>query len=63
MSNPTLAMPAARRFALSASRFLERWALDEPCRVQQRREAEAYEQAVADRERFELDALRMNPLR
>lgn len=63
MSNMTLALPAARRFALSVSRVLERWALYEPCPVQERRELEAYEQAVADRERFELQALSITPHR
>lgn len=43
--------------------MLENWALDEPCPVQARREAEAFQQALADRERFELKALSMNPLR
>lgn len=63
MSNTTLPLPAVRRFALSASRMLANWALDEPCPVQARREAEAFQQALADRERFELEALSMSPLR
>lgn len=43
--------------------MLANWALDEPCPVQARREAEAFQQALADRERFELEALSMSPLR
>lgn len=63
MSNYTLALPIPRRLALSASKILERWALEPIDEEQMRREAIAYEQAIADRERYELEALRQQPLR
>ncbi|MFJ6114518.1 hypothetical protein ACIQC8_10450 [Agrococcus sediminis] len=63
MSNSMLAMPASRRLALSASRQLERWAMQAQHRDQQRREAMAYEQALEARAQHRLDALARNLLR
>ncbi len=57
MSNMTLALPAPRRLALSASRMLERWAVQPYASEQERREAHAFEQAVEAREQRNLDAL------
>lgn len=63
MSFMSLALPAPRRLALSASRLLERWAT-QPHRderhhrdEQQRREELAYEAALEAREQGNLDAL------
>lgn len=65
MSNATLSLPAFRRLALSASRLLERWALEVEitCSDQLCREEQAYVQALADRERYALLALHDQPLR
>lgn len=63
MSNSTLVLPAPRRLALNASRHLERWALKPQPLEEQRREAEAYEAALAAREQFRLDALARTLLR
>lgn len=57
MSTLTLSLPAPRRLALSASRLLERWATQPVVAEQQRREAAAFEQAVAARDRASIDAL------
>lgn len=57
MSTLTLSLPAHRRLALSASRLLERWAMQPYATEQQRREALAFEQAVAARDRAHMDAL------
>ena len=57
MSTLTLSLPAPRRLALSASRLLERWAMQPAATEQQRREATAYEHAVAARDRASMDAL------
>jgi len=57
MSNLTLALPAPRRLALSASRVLERWAMQPTASEQERREELAYEQALEAREQRRLDAL------
>lgn len=62
MSTLTLSLPAPRRLALSASRLLERWAMQPEVTEQQRREAAAYEQAVAARDRASMDALARNLL-
>ncbi|MCR8669618.1 hypothetical protein [Agrococcus sp. HG114] len=63
MSNSMLVLPAPRRFALNASRQLERWALKPQHDESLRREAEAYERAVAAREQRALDALALSMLR
>ncbi|HIY67600.1 MAG TPA: hypothetical protein H9830_15150 [Candidatus Agrococcus pullicola] len=63
MSNYTLALPAPRRLALSVSKVLERWALEPTVETQSLQDSAAYQQAMADRERYELDALRLQPLR
>jgi hypothetical protein len=63
MSNASFALPAPRRFALSASRRLERWALKPERPEELRREAVAYEQSLADREQHARDALALNLLR
>ncbi|MGC5076578.1 hypothetical protein [Agrococcus sp. DT81.2] len=57
MSTLTLSLPAPRRLALRASRLLERWAMRPDVSAHQRRESAAYEQAVAARDRFSMDAL------
>ncbi|MCH1881449.1 hypothetical protein [Agrococcus sp. ARC_14] len=57
MSSMTLALPAPRRLALSASRMLERWAMQAHLDEQKRREARAYEAAVEAREQRSLDVL------
>jgi hypothetical protein len=57
MSTLTLSLPAHRRLALSASRMLERWATEPVVREQSRREAAAFERAVAERDRVSMDAL------
>jgi hypothetical protein len=57
MSTLTLSLPAPRRLALSASRLLERWAMQPEVSAQQHREAAAYELAVAARDRSSMDAL------
>jgi len=57
MSTLTLSLPAPRRLALSASRLLERWALEPVVTEQARREAAAFERAVAARDRASMDAL------
>ncbi|GAA1422991.1 hypothetical protein [Agrococcus citreus] len=62
MSTLTLSLPAPRRLALSASRLLERWAMQPVVTEQQRREAAAYEQAVTARDRAHMDALARNLL-
>lgn len=62
MSNSALALPAPRRIALSASKRLERWAT-QPQPEQRRREAQAYEQSLADHERHARNALALNLLR
>ena len=62
MSNLSLALPAPRRLALSASRLLERWARQVHADAEQRREARAYEQALEEREQRRLDALARNLL-
>ena len=62
MSNLSLALPAPRRLALSASRLLKRWALQVHADAEQRREARAYEQALEEREQRRLDALARNLL-
>lgn len=63
MSNSTLVLPAPRRLALHASRQLERWALKPQQLEEARREAEAYESALAAREQLALDALARTMLR
>lgn len=57
MSSMSLALPAPRRLALSASRVLERWAMQHHRDEQQRREELAYEAALEAREQRNLDAL------
>ncbi len=62
MSTLTLSLPAPRRLALSASRLLERWAMQPAVTEQQRHAAAAYEAAVAARDRASMDALARNLL-
>ena len=57
MSTLTLSLPAPRRLALSASRLLERWAMQPDATAQERREAQAFERAVAARDVTSMDAL------
>lgn len=63
MSQYTLALPAPRRVALSASKILERWALKPVDEEQVRREALAFNQAIAEREQHEADIFRPLPIR
>ena len=51
MSTLTLSLPVPRQLALHTSRLLERWAMRPDVTAQERREAVAYEQAVAAGER------------
>lgn len=57
MSTMTLTLPAPRRLALSASRLLERWALQAYLDERANREQRAYERALEAREQRNLDTL------